>query len=110
MNTIININSTVSAQITDNGSFPIVGKNYTLVCDVPDAESIIHTIHYQWMKSFDAIYSQVLANSSRLSISPFRLSNVGNYTCKVYGSRDSSFTTSKYVTALGESSIFNMIV
>ena len=105
LNLLHNLNSIVSApQIIDNGNFPIVGKNYTLICDVTGAESINHTIHYQWMKSLNATYSQVLIDSNELSFSPFRLSDAGNYTCQIYiyGGIDYKITNSKYVTAQSE--------
>ena len=96
------INFPVAAQINTTESFPIAGQTYSLVCDVPDAESIDHTIGYQWKKSFG---SKVLPNSNQLIFSPFRLSNVGIYTCQIYSNltnRNINVTISKNVTAQSE--------
>ena len=99
------INFSVAAQINATESFPTAGQIYSLVCDVPDAESIDHTIGYRWTKSFG---SKVLSNSNQLVFSPFRLSNVGNYTCQIYSNltnRNINVTISKNVTAQSESTL-----
>lgn len=59
----------------------MVGLGHTLICDVLGASNLIGTIIYLWVKNS----SQILANSSTrtLSLHSLRLSDAGEYTCRV---------------------------
>ena len=76
----------VSLQVSDGGDSLTVGQNYTLTCHVSGAGSIQSLINYKWMKSSNSstvAKSCILSNSSKLSFSPLKLSNAGNYSCQI---------------------------
>ena len=70
--------------LTDGGVPPVVGRNYTLVCNVSSAETlddIYINKSYHWMKNNATLVQAV--HTDTLSLSPFRLSYTGQYVCEV---------------------------
>ena len=70
----------VSVQINDGGATPVAGEKYTLTCRVSGAESLNPTITYQWTKNNDTVTH---TNSKTLLFSTLRVSDAGDYVCKV---------------------------
>ena len=79
--------SIVSAEVIDGGDSITVGQDYSLNCSVSGDEHVTSTLNYQWIKN-NSSHSQSLVNSSILNFLPFRLSDVGFYSCKVTVSSD----------------------
>ena len=77
-----------SVQINGSESIPTLGEEYTLNCTVAGLENNInyYFINYLWMKSTDTTHDQTILGTSysnTLSFTPFRLQDVGQYTCQV---------------------------
>lgn len=65
------------------GPHPLaVGHNYSLHCNVTEADSLGSTINYHWFRS-DTNWTQVGTNSSTLIFNPLVLSDAGDYICQV---------------------------
>jgi hypothetical protein len=59
-----------------------VGQNgYSLTCDVIGAESLNHSITYQWTKNNGTQTIQI-GTDEVFSFSSFRVSDAGRYTCQ----------------------------
>ena len=86
----------------DDGDSITVGQNYSLNCNVSGVEDVTSTVNYQWIKNNA---SEIVANSSILDFSPFRLSDVGYYSCKVTFSSDKD--TYDFIVATREISYHN---
>ena len=69
--------------INDCGGIIVAGQNCTLVCSVSGIGSSNPTISYQWIKNNGATQTQVGSNSNTLAFSSLRLSDAGQYTCRV---------------------------
>ena len=63
-------------RISDGGATPTAGQNYTLTCSVSGAS----VTTYQWRKDGSVIQGET---TEKLSFSPLRLSDAGQYTCEV---------------------------
>ena len=75
----------ISAQMTTRLSeASTLGQNgYSLICSTIGAENLNSSISYQWTKDNGTqIQFQNRSNARVLSFSLFRLSDVGEYTCK----------------------------
>jgi hypothetical protein len=73
----------ISIQITTSGA-PVVGQSgYSLTCGVTGAENLSPSITYQWTKN-NGTHTQIQndAANPRVSFSPLRLSDAGQYTCQ----------------------------
>ena len=95
----------ISAHITYSGNFLNLGNNVTLFCNVSGSEIVNFTIHYQWMKN-NTTRVQPGTNSNSLSFSPFRLSDVGQYSCLVTASSsylDQDVTAIDFLQAISQS-------
>ena len=73
----------MSVQITDDGTTPIAGENYLLICRVSGAEDLNPIITYRWTKNSGNGQTQVGTSSSTLSVTPLRLSDAASYVCEV---------------------------
>ena len=71
--------------VAANLSTPLmVGQTgYTLTCGVTGADNLNQTITYQWTRNNGTTQTQVETNSMTLLISPLRLSDAGNYSCRI---------------------------
>ena len=84
----------ISVLINSNGA-PMLGQsNYSLVCIVNGTGQLDPTINtYQWTKNNGTNVEQILGeNSAILPFSnPLKLSDAGQYTCRVNASYNSSY-------------------
>ena len=79
----------VSVQITDGGATPIAGESYSLICTVSGAQNLNPTIIYQWTKTNGTVIQVTNnMNSNTLSFPTLRVSDSGDYVCKVSVSSD----------------------
>ena len=74
----------ISVIVTANLNTPLmVGQTgNTLTCGVSGAERLSPTIDYQWTRNDGTTQTQVVTNSSTLTLS-IRLSDAGDFTCSV---------------------------
>ena len=78
----------LSAQITST-EYPIevtptAGQNYTIMCNVLGADNLNSTLTYKWTKSNSSQTLCVLTtNHALFNFSPIKVSDAGNYSCKV---------------------------
>ena len=79
----------VSIHITDGGATPIAEESYSLTCTVSGVENLDPTIMYQWTKNNGTVI-QVTNDfdSNTLSFPTLRVSDSGDYICKVSVSSD----------------------
>ena len=62
----------------DDGSIPLAGQNYTLVCTFPGIDSENSNQILTWWVNGNG---SVISNSTALFFSPLHLSDAGHYTC-----------------------------
>ena len=67
--------------MSTHGAIPVAGEYFYLTCNVHGAEKLNPIITYQWRKSGDS--SPIGTNSNMLPFTPFRVSDIGNYSCSV---------------------------
>ena len=75
----------ITVKVTANLNAPLmVGQtDNTLTCDVSGAGNLNPKIDYQWTRNDGNTQTRIGTNSNTLSLSPLRLSKVGDYTCNV---------------------------
>ena len=74
----------ISVRIGDDGRPPIAGKKYSLACNVSGVDNLDPTVTYGWIKNNGTqTHYAVGIKSNVLSFSSLRISDAGNYTCKV---------------------------
>ena len=85
-----------------------MGQSYSLTCGVTGAESVSPSITYQWTKN-NGTQTQIQndAANPRISFSPLRLSDAGQYTCQAtvsspYLSNDIAMMDTQDVTLQSE--------
>ena len=66
----------IAVAVSDDGT-PTVGQSYSLTCSVSGAS----VTTYQWRKDGSVLQGET--TEIRLSFSPLRLSDAGQYTCEV---------------------------
>ena len=70
--------------INDCGGTIVAGQSCTLVCSVSGVgSSNLATISYQWTKNNDTAQTHVGNNTDTLAFPSLRLSDAGQYTCRV---------------------------
>ena len=75
--TIIIYTASITVTVTDSGTQPVTGQDYSLECNVVGANNFTR----EWKKN-DVVLPQVLQNPV-LRFTPFNLSDAGQYTCEV---------------------------
>ena len=75
--------NTVAAQISDDGTNPTIGQNYTLICDVLGARDFNLTISSYKLAINNDNQTHVLTNNNVLYFYPLQASDIGQYTCEV---------------------------
>ena len=70
-----NLSPTVSLMVGQPGT--------ALTCVVSGAGNLSTTIAYQWTRNDGSTQTQVGTNSNTLPLSPLRLSDAGNYSCRI---------------------------
>ena len=86
----------ISVQITSSVATPIAGQNYTLTCSVTGVENFNPTIAYQWTKN-NGTQMQVGTNSNTILFSPLKLSDAGQYMCRVTVNSDGMYGAFEYI-------------
>ena len=84
--------------LTGSGSTPTEGQNYTLTCTASGGGSMAYT--YMWLRNGSVVSGQT---SSTYSFSPLRVTNSGQYSCRVIASSTNMTTIGKItITVVGE--------
>lgn len=66
-----------TVQLTDNGTPPTPGQDYSLTCELSGVNNGSLSITYQWKRD-----GAVVSTERTLSFSPLRLADAGRYTCQ----------------------------
>ena len=75
----------ITVKVTANLNTPLmVGQtDNALTCDVTGAGNLTPKIDYRWTRNDGNTQTHIGTNSNTLSLSPLRLSNIGDYTCNI---------------------------
>ena len=74
---------TFTVEVKASGSNFTGSIDFSLTCILSEAENVEATVSYQWIKN-NGTRTELPSNTNRLSFSPLRLSDAGEYYCTAF--------------------------